>query len=51
MIDFCRRNGLTIVNTMWKYQPKDKYTYIAEERNVKSLISYITYTQKLRDIF
>ncbi|KAK9704431.1 RNase H-like domain found in reverse transcriptase [Popillia japonica] len=37
MIDFCRRNDLIIGNTMWYQNLEDKYTFVAEERNARSL--------------
>lgn len=50
MIDFCRRNDLIIGNTMWEQQLNDKYTFVAEGRNAKILIDYITYTQNLTEV-
>ncbi|KAK9710075.1 hypothetical protein QE152_g26222 [Popillia japonica] len=47
MIDFCRRNDLIIGNTMWYQNLEDKYTFVAKERNARSLIDYIVYTQDL----
>lgn len=47
MIEFCRRNDLIIGNTMWYQKLEDKYSFVAEERNAKSLIDYIVYTQNM----
>lgn len=47
MIEFCRRNDLVVGNTMWYQQIDEKYTFVAEERNARSLIDYFVYTQSL----
>ncbi|KAI4461171.1 reverse transcriptase (rna-dependent dna polymerase) [Holotrichia oblita] len=41
-------NDLLIGNTWWKQEEEDKYTFVAEERNAKSIIDYITYTQNFQ---
>ncbi|XP_071051675.1 uncharacterized protein [Onthophagus taurus] len=33
---------------MWSQKRQDKYTFVAEERNGKSIIDYITYTRNLQ---
>lgn len=43
MIDFYKRNDLTIGNTIREQIFEDKYTFVVKERNLKSFIDYITY--------
>lgn len=47
MLEFCQINELLIGNTFWEQEMDDKYTFIAEERDSKSLIDYIVFTKNL----
>lgn len=50
MIEFCQNNDLIIGNTMWRQEEEDKYTFVAEERNAKSVIDYIVHTRSLNEV-
>lgn len=47
MFDFCQVNDLMIGNTFWRQKLEEKYTFVAEERNARSLIDHIVYTKNM----
>lgn len=40
-VDFCRRNDLIIGNTKWEQTTEEKHTFVASQKNSKSLIDGI----------
>lgn len=44
IIDFCTTNDFLIGPPLWYQDIEDQYTFVAEDRQVKSLIDYMVYT-------
>ncbi|KAK9752158.1 Endonuclease-reverse transcriptase [Popillia japonica] len=49
MIEFCIINDLIIGNTFWDQPLDGKYTFVAEEREARSIIDYIVYTSDIQN--
>lgn len=48
MVDSRLMNDLIIGKSFFNQKQEDKYIFMVEERDVKSIIDYIVYTQRLR---
>lgn len=48
MIRFCQTNDLLIGNSFTQQALQNKYTFVAEGREAKSIIDYVVHTQQMR---
>src|ERR1700712_2909824 len=50
MIEFCQTNDLLIGNSFWYQEENERYTFVAIERNARSIIDYLVYTKEVQNM-
>lgn len=48
MIEFCIENELLIGNSYWDQRLEERYTFVAIERNARSIIDFITFSRNIQ---